>query len=175
MFETLTSSNGLSLSWLHLLLSYALVIRIEFLRLRIHADLWTSGLLYDLLYNLLSRSQCPRRWTLSTGNLGHLSDSYRHLLLGRQRARSVSSKSSIDLYTSLLSLSSLPSLSSSSPAEELLDQAYHDRHSNRSEEGHIDCKFMFVGLQSAYARDGLAAAHEVKQSHHRRVEERFVG
>jgi hypothetical protein len=118
---------------------------VDSMQLRIHADFGGIGLLYDLLYDLLSRSQRPSRGTLFNHTLArindrHLRDRVRHGLFLHLHI------SNIDLNDRSRSLSSLSGSFSSSPSKNLFDQTQDDGNSNRGEEGRVNSEFMFIRL-----------------------------
>jgi hypothetical protein len=118
---------------------------VDSMQLRIHADFRSIGLLYDLLYNLLSRSQRPTWGTLSRHDLPCFSD--RHLLDQVRHGPILHLNiSNIDLNDRSRSLSSPSSPSSTSPAQNLFDQPQNDGDSNRGEEGRVNSELMFIRL-----------------------------
>jgi len=115
------------------------------MKLRIHADFRSTGLVWGLLYDLLPRSQRSSWRTISDHSLVRFS--YASLLVRIRSGLLLHLHiSNIDLDDRSRSLSSLSSPPSTSPAKNLFDQPQDDRYSDRGEEGCVNSEFMFVRL-----------------------------
>ena len=110
----------------------------------IHVGSSYSSPIYDLIYDLLSRPQSSSGWADTSHGLRGLSDL--HLRLGRFRVCHNALSNSLNLGGRSGSFSRPSNPAPSSPAEELLDQAYQNRYSDWAKEGHVDSEFVLIGL-----------------------------